>query len=132
MTKILHGFLSSSREKANFTSRGSIVHCFSLLLRILKFAQHFPFVAGWAWSVSVQTCFPFRSSFARMAHCYGCRVEIIIIIFVQVVLDVVDKSTALTDSFHFFSYLSFSDSFEVLKITVCEIRPCLVMYTFSR
>ena len=109
MTKILHGFLSSSREKANFTSRGSIVHCFSLLLRILKFAQHFPFVAGWAWSVSVQTCFPFRSSFARMAHCYGCRVEIIIIIFVQVVLDVVDKSTVLTDSFHFFTYLSFSD-----------------------
>ena len=67
-----------------------------------------------------------------MAHCYGCRVEIIIIIFVQIVLDVVDKSTALTDSFHFFTYLSFSDSFEVLKIAVCEIRPCLVMYTFSR
>ena len=41
-----------------------------------------------------------------MAHCYECRVEIIIIIFVQVVLDVVDKSTALTDSFHFFTYFT--------------------------
>ena len=67
-----------------------------------------------------------------MAHCYGCRVEIIIIIFVQVVLDVVDESTALTDSFHFFSYLRFSDSFEVLKIAVWEIQPCLVIYTLSR
>ena len=67
-----------------------------------------------------------------MAHCYGSRVEIIIVIFVQVVLDVVDESTALTNSFHFFSYLRFSDSFEVLKIVVCEIRPCLVMYTLSR
>lgn len=67
-----------------------------------------------------------------MAHCYGCRVEVIIVIFVQVVLDVVDESTALTNSFHFFSYLRFSDFFEVLKIAVCEIRPCLVMYTLSR
>ena len=83
-------------KKPILLSRGSVVHYFSLLLRILKFTQHFPFVAGWTWSVSVQTCFPFWSSFARMAHCYGCRVKIIIIIFVQVVLDVVDKWTALT------------------------------------
>ena len=67
-----------------------------------------------------------------MAQCNGCRVKIIIIIFVQVVLDVVDNSTALTDSFHFLSYLRFSDFFEVLKLTVCEIRPCLALYTLSR
>ena len=103
-------FLVAQGKKRILLSRGSVVHYFSLLLRILKFTQHFPFVAGWAWSeYSVQTSFPFWSSFARMDHCYDCRVEIIIIIFVQVVLDVVDKSTVLTDSFHFFTYLSFSD-----------------------